>query len=308
MGVGARQVLGSSGQVPWRDAATRHATNEILFDVVEYLDYVVDGDGQLSRALVRGEVLVNCKLSGMPDVVLRLDRLDVVDDIAFHRCVRQQRFDADRSVTFIPPDGKFTLLQYSVKPTLEFAAPSFYVTPQLAYSETGGRFNCMAGLRGGTGFSRPGSQQDAFGVAQQVRVKLLLPPHTTSINVTNCTSGSTSFDRKKSILTWVIGTVGSHSPSLGGDFVLDAAARAEAAASSAGPPAAASPTRNKRAETGGSTKSLLSSSCALVEFEIPNQNTSGLGVESVQVLNDIGKSYKGVKYMTRSGSFVVRTA
>jgi len=33
-------------------------------------------------------------------------------DISFHQCVRLQRFEMERLVTFIPPDGEFTLMKY----------------------------------------------------------------------------------------------------------------------------------------------------------------------------------------------------
>lgn len=37
-----------------------------------------------------------------------------IDDIKFHQCVRLGRFDRDRSITFIPPDGLFEVMTYRV--------------------------------------------------------------------------------------------------------------------------------------------------------------------------------------------------
>ncbi|CAK4156138.1 unnamed protein product [Aphanomyces euteiches] len=37
-----------------------------------------------------------------------------IDDCTFHRCVRLGKFDADRTITFIPPDGEFELMKYRV--------------------------------------------------------------------------------------------------------------------------------------------------------------------------------------------------
>ena len=34
-----------------------------------------------------------------------------IDDCTFHRCVRLAKFDADRTITFIPPDGEFELMR-----------------------------------------------------------------------------------------------------------------------------------------------------------------------------------------------------
>lgn len=35
-----------------------------------------------------------------------------LDDIRFHQCVRLSRFENDRTISFIPPDGEFELMCY----------------------------------------------------------------------------------------------------------------------------------------------------------------------------------------------------
>lgn len=37
-----------------------------------------------------------------------------IDDCTFHRCVRLGKFDSDRTITFVPPDGEFELMRYRV--------------------------------------------------------------------------------------------------------------------------------------------------------------------------------------------------
>lgn len=79
------------------------------------------------------------KLTGMPDLTLSFmvgfcslltrvcweykqsDCLSVVsqnprllDDVSFHPCVRFKRWEAERILSFIPPDGNFRLLSYHV--------------------------------------------------------------------------------------------------------------------------------------------------------------------------------------------------
>lgn len=68
----------------------------------------------------------DCQLSGMPDLKLglndkayyeaqgRTSRSKAIEfnDIKFHQCVRLGRFENERLVTFIPPDGKFELMSY----------------------------------------------------------------------------------------------------------------------------------------------------------------------------------------------------
>lgn len=45
-----------------------------------------------------------------------------LQDIKFHQCVRLARFDSDRTISFIPPDGEFELMSYrlttAVKPLI----------------------------------------------------------------------------------------------------------------------------------------------------------------------------------------------
>ena len=35
-----------------------------------------------------------------------------MEDIKFHQCVRLARFESDRTIAFIPPDGEFDLMTY----------------------------------------------------------------------------------------------------------------------------------------------------------------------------------------------------
>ena len=45
-----------------------------------------------------------------------------LEDVKFHQCVRLSRFENDRTISFIPPDGEFELMSYrlntQVKPLI----------------------------------------------------------------------------------------------------------------------------------------------------------------------------------------------
>jgi hypothetical protein len=56
---------------------------------------------------VSGFIFANSRLSGIPDLCLTFVDADVLDDCAFHPCVRYNRYDKDRTVSFVPPDGQF---------------------------------------------------------------------------------------------------------------------------------------------------------------------------------------------------------
>ena len=34
-----------------------------------------------------------------------------IEDCSFHRCVQLGKFEADRTITFVPPDGEFELMR-----------------------------------------------------------------------------------------------------------------------------------------------------------------------------------------------------
>lgn len=37
-----------------------------------------------------------------------------IDDCQFHQCVKLGKFDSDRTISFVPPDGEFELMKYVV--------------------------------------------------------------------------------------------------------------------------------------------------------------------------------------------------
>jgi AP-3 complex subunit mu len=51
-------------------------------------------------------------LLAFPCLVLQNPRL--LDDVSFHPCVRFKRWESERILSFIPPDGNFRLLSYHV--------------------------------------------------------------------------------------------------------------------------------------------------------------------------------------------------
>ena len=118
-----------TGAIDWRREGIRHKRNEVYIDVLESVNLLLSSTGSVLRQEVTGSVMMNTKLSGMPECKFGLnDKLVVdkekaankavkgvcIDDCTFHRCVSLGRFDADRTITFIPPDGEFELMRYRV--------------------------------------------------------------------------------------------------------------------------------------------------------------------------------------------------
>ena len=83
----------------------------------------------------------------MPDLLLNFKDPSVLEDVSLHPCVRYAKFEQDRSVSFVPPDGDFELLSYRV--TKDLPPMPFYCRPQLSFYEGGCNLNIMAGLKAG---------------------------------------------------------------------------------------------------------------------------------------------------------------
>lgn len=124
----------ATGVCSWRAEGIKHRKNEVFIDVVENINVLMSTKRERLRADVSGEILVNCKLSGMPECkfgmndklvmsadsrVRSSDKGIALDDYRFHQCVRLSKFDVDREITFIPPDEPFTLMTYRITDNIE---------------------------------------------------------------------------------------------------------------------------------------------------------------------------------------------
>eukprot|EP00760_Papus_ankaliazontas_P004329 PhM_4_TR11811/c0_g1_i1/m.18545/K12393/AP1M; AP-1 complex subunit mu len=128
-------VTGVGGATPWRQPGIKHSKNELFLDVIESVNFLVSPTGEVLHSEILGTLHMRCMLSGMPELKLGLnDKLQLgnatthstpsttqagkksrsvdLEDVKFHPCVKLTRFDADRTISFIPPDGVFDLMQY----------------------------------------------------------------------------------------------------------------------------------------------------------------------------------------------------
>lgn len=112
--------------VSWRSEGIRYRKNEVFLDVVESLNLLVNSNGNVLRSEILGAIKMKCYLSGMPELRLGLNdkamfestgrtsrgKAIEMEDVKFHQCVRLSRFENDRTISFIPPDGEFELMSY----------------------------------------------------------------------------------------------------------------------------------------------------------------------------------------------------
>lgn len=68
---------------------------------------------------VRRALVAACRVSvsgeltgGLCDAAVGKGKAVELEDVKFHQCVRLSRFESDRTISFIPPDGEFELMSY----------------------------------------------------------------------------------------------------------------------------------------------------------------------------------------------------
>jgi AP-1 complex subunit mu len=111
--------------VSWRSEGLKYRKNEVFLDVVESVNLLVSASGNVLRSEIVGAIKMRVYLSGMPELRLGLNdkvlfestgrgksKAVELEDVKFHQCVRLSRFDNDRTISFIPPDGEFELMSY----------------------------------------------------------------------------------------------------------------------------------------------------------------------------------------------------
>ena len=138
----SRITMQATGALSWRRGGIKYRKNEAFVDVIEDVNLLMSSTGTVLRADVNGQIIMRAYLSGTPECKFGLnDRLLLdnddsstpsdagfsrggmkaaraaagsvtLEDCQFHQCVKLGKFDADRIISFVPPDGEFELMRY----------------------------------------------------------------------------------------------------------------------------------------------------------------------------------------------------
>lgn len=131
-----------TNRVNWRSEGIKYRRNEVFLDVIESVHFLVrrffllaradsslkiSSTGTVLRSEINGVVRMRVYLSGMPELRLGLNdkvlfessgvknRGVELEDVKFDQCVRLSRFENDRTISFVPPDGEFDLMTYRLQ-------------------------------------------------------------------------------------------------------------------------------------------------------------------------------------------------
>ena len=204
--VSDRMSAGAVSKIPWRRADVKHVTNEIYFDCVESIDAITSANGGVMVATVFGEMKCNCRLSGVPDLTLSFTKQNLLDDVSFHRCVRIQRYQRERVLSFVPPDGPFKLMSYRVGGITQMP---IYVKPQITFRAGSARVHIMVG-------SKLGEDKPLTAVKVLIPFPTSMRSHTLTVNV-----GTIHIDTPSQLCHWEIGRIPKDvTPLMEGGLVL----------------------------------------------------------------------------------------
>ncbi len=275
-----------SNAVSWRGEGVKHSRNEVFLDVIEKVNILVSANGSLLRSEIVGKLMMKSYLSGMPNLKLGLnDKLQFeavaagtgrepkgksveLEDIKFHQCVRLARFENDRSISFIPPDGMFELMSYRLNTKVR---PLIWVDAVIEQRQT--RVDYIVKAR---------AQLKARAVANSVKIHMPVLPDVDTPNFKS-SSGKVKYSPANDELIWSMKTFkAGREAVMRGHFNL--------------------PTMKN-----GENRDVATKRPITVEFEVPYFTISGLQVRFLKVVEQSGyQALPWVRYITQAGNYQVR--
>ncbi|KAK3001990.1 hypothetical protein RJ639_021573 [Escallonia herrerae] len=282
MEVTQRPPMALTNAVSWRSEGIYYSSNEVFLDVVESVNILVNSNGQIIRSDVMGAIKMRTYLSGMPECKLGLnDRVLLeaqggttkgkaidMDDIKFHQCVRLARFDSDRTISFIPPDGSFDLMTYRISTQVK---PLIWVEAQVV-RHARSRVEIMVKAR---------SQFKERSSANHVEIELPVPCDASNPNV-RTSMGRAKYAPEKDALLWKIRTFPGNK-----EYMLAAELRLPSVTSEEAVSDRKAPIR--------------------VKFEIPYFTVSGIQVRFLKIIEKSGyQTLPWVRYLTVAGEYELR--
>uniref|UniRef100_H2YJ83 MHD domain-containing protein n=1 Tax=Ciona savignyi TaxID=51511 RepID=H2YJ83_CIOSA len=190
---------GQLSNIPWRRSGVKYASNEAYFDVTEEVDAIIDRSGSTVFAEIHGSIDACVKLTGMPDLTLSFVNPRMLDDVSFHPCVRFKRWENEKVLSFVPPDGNFTLCSYHIGSQGMVSIP-IYVKHNVHYAGSGGKFEVTVGSRHTMG-----------KIIEDLRISAVMPKQVTNVNLLP-SQGEYSFKPVEKEVVWDVGRMAPGKP------------------------------------------------------------------------------------------------
>eukprot|EP00923_Selenidium_pygospionis_P015725 GHVN01027418.1.p1 GENE.GHVN01027418.1~~GHVN01027418.1.p1 ORF type:complete len:535 (+),score=122.97 GHVN01027418.1:163-1605(+) len=276
-------LSGCGSDVWWRKGGISYTGNEVYVDVIESLNCIVDKAGDMVCSSVTGSIQVNSKLSGVPQLTLTLRQPSMLEEAGLHPCVKLKRFERDRALSFIPPDGVTEIASYhipsldtqTIAPPVKLAASIDWSKQDVASIQLRVRPQVPVGLGGSP------SQVEAEGVT----VVMPLPNFISSATLTTST-GIVRFIQKSKLLVWDLGKLYLDA---GGEYIAEGTLNSSCAATS--------------------LEAIAPTECSLVAhltFCVKSWTVTNIKVDSLEIHGVSYTPYKGVRSSTIAGKFEYR--
>lgn len=201
-------TIQATGATAWRRPDIKYRKNEAFIDVIESVNLLMSSNGTALRTDVSGKVLMRAYLSGTPECKFGLNdrillekegRREIVgrktgsvelDDCQFHQCVKLGKFDSDRTISFIPPDGEFELMRYRTTDNINLP---FKINP-IVNEVSNNRVEYRIAVR---------SQFSNKVFAQNVVIKIPTPLNTSNTRI-HVNTGRAKYVGSENCITWKI--------------------------------------------------------------------------------------------------------
>ncbi|TDZ16043.1 AP-2 complex subunit mu [Colletotrichum orbiculare MAFF 240422] len=290
----AKITMQATGALSWRKADVKYRKNEAFVDVIEDVNLLMSATGAVLRADVTGQIVMRAYLSGTPECKFGLnDRLLLdndgllslpsgnrmgtkatkaaagsvtLEDCQFHQCVKLGKFDSDRIISFVPPDGEFELMRYRATENVNLPFKVHAIVNEVGRTKVEYSIGIKANF---------GSKLFATNVV----VKIPTPLNTAKITE-RCTQGKAKYEPSENNIVWKIGRFTGQS-----EFVLSAEAYLTSMT-------------NQRAWS----RPPLSLNFSLLMFTSSGLLVRYLKVFEKSNYSSV----KWVRYMTRAGSYEIR--
>ncbi|GAV52207.1 hypothetical protein ZYGR_0AG01980 [Zygosaccharomyces rouxii] len=212
------QDLGTNypSSFPWRPNGVKYKKNEVFLHVNEKINILVSRDGSILKAYVDGTIDMTTHLSGTPICQFGLNDspnvefgdsiwLDtqeftnkkavpkaaagsvMLEDCKFHQCVSLDKFNKERIIKFVPPDGHMELMKYCVRDNLNLP---FKITPVV--TACGSAVEYKITLK--SLFPNKLSAKD-------VALHIPVPPGTVDCKI-NISNGKCKFESEENAMVW----------------------------------------------------------------------------------------------------------
>ncbi|PKA59504.1 hypothetical protein AXF42_Ash016528 [Apostasia shenzhenica] len=268
--------------------------DEIFVDIIEKISVTFSSSGYILTSEVDGTIQMKSYLSGNPEIRLALNEdlsigrsggnsmydykssagggIVILDDCNFHESVHLDNFDLDRTLTLVPPDGEFSVMNYRM--TQEFKPP-FRIN---ALVEEAGSHKAEVIIKIRADFS-------TSVTANTVTVQMPVPKYTTRVSFeleSGAIGQTTDFKENNKRLEWCLNKIVG-----GSEHTL----RAKLTFS--------------QESHGNLTKE---AGPVNMNFTIPMYNASRLQVKYLQIAkkSKTYNPYRWVRYVTQANSYVAR--